>query len=54
MEPERLARLLALLPAQRQLIAAVKAGNEPDMRLADLILSFGRQIARYEALIRGR
>jgi len=24
-----------ILPAQRQLIAAVKAGGEPDMRLAD-------------------
>src|SRR5258706_155920 len=32
-----------ILPAQRQLIAAVKAGNEPDMRLADLAKQRSKQ-----------
>jgi uncharacterized membrane protein len=32
-----------ILPAQRQLIAAVKAGTEPDMRLADLAKQRSKQ-----------
>jgi uncharacterized membrane protein len=32
-----------ILPAQRQLIAAVKSGNEPDMRLADLAKQRSKQ-----------
>ncbi|HSY48126.1 MAG TPA: urate hydroxylase PuuD [Thermoanaerobaculia bacterium] len=32
-----------ILPAQRQLIAAVKAGGEPDMRLADLAKQRSKQ-----------
>jgi uncharacterized membrane protein len=32
-----------ILPAQRQLIKAVKAGTEPDMRLADLAKQRSKQ-----------
>ena len=32
-----------ILPAQRQLIAAVKSGNEPDMRLADIAKQRSKQ-----------